>query len=77
MSATQSHSTISRSSSAVAGAARVLERALRSLGARRRLAAEVVRLGDEPPGAREPEVVAELLEDGDRLLGDLEQLRAA
>src|SRR6185312_13476560 len=59
----------------VAYAAGVLEGVLRSLGTRRRLAAEVVRLGREPPRSGEPEVVAARLEDRDRTLGDPQQVR--
>ena len=61
----------------VADSTGVLERVLRSLRARRRLAAEVVRLRREPPRSREPEVVAAGLEDGDRTFGDHQQLRRA
>ena len=59
---------------AVTGASDVVERAFRRLCARLHVAVEVVRLGDEPPGAREPELVAELVEHGDRPLGDVDQL---
>ena len=59
---------------AVTGASGMLERAFRGLCARLHVAVEVVRLGDEAPGARQPELVVELVERGDRPLRDIDEL---
>ena len=59
---------------AVTGASSMLERAFRGICARLHVAVEVVRLGDEAPGARQPELVVELIERGDRPLRDIDEL---
>src|SRR4030095_1160355 len=53
---------------------RVYERPLGGLDARPRALGEIVRLGDEPPCPRQPQVVAERLEGPNRRLRDRDQL---
>jgi hypothetical protein len=52
----------------------VYERPLGGLDARPRALGEIVRLGDEPPCPRQPQVVAERLEGPNRRLRDRDQL---
>ena len=50
------------------------QRAFGCLGAFAATAREVVRLTLQPPGAREPELVAEFLKHGDRSIGGIDEL---